>query len=91
MKESQEPKFRIVNAAGNPYENGRIANRHTGKVIPDDEPIMVFRAKDIRAVQAIHLYAELCKNPGHQRIVMKRLEDFKRFQDAHPERCKEPD
>lgn len=68
-----------------------ILDRSTLKAIPDDEPIMIFRAKDIRTYQTIILYMELCKNPGHQRIIQKRAQDFQNFQEQFPERIKEPD
>ena len=91
MNQNQEPKYCIVDENGKVLKNARIANRSTLKAIPDDEPIMIFRAKDIRTYQTIILYMELCKNPGHQRIIQKRAQDFQNFQEQFPERIRETD
>lgn len=91
MKQDQENKYCIIDEHGNVLPNARIANRETLQPIPDDEPIMIFRAKDVRTQQMIAVYGELCENQVHrQRVKMRRL-DFKKFQDEHPERLKEPD
>lgn len=91
MKKAQENKYCIVDELGNVLPNARIANRDTLKPIPDDEPIMIFRAKDVRTHQMIAVYGELCQNPVHKRRVHERLQDFKAFQDQHQDRLKEPD
>lgn len=94
MDTSQEPKYCILDDEGREIPDGMIAkrvNNGTPVPIPDNEPIMIFRAKDIRSVQALTVYAEICKNPAHQRIVMQRVQDFKKFQNEHPELVKEPD
>jgi hypothetical protein len=83
MLEAQEPKYDVI--------DGRIVNRKTGEPIPDDEPIMIFRAKDQHAHQAIAYYIECCANAEHQEIVARRLDDFRRFGNDHLERMKEPD
>jgi hypothetical protein len=44
MDINQERKYDAV--------DGKIVNRATGKPIPDDEPIVIFRAKDKLAVLA---------------------------------------
>lgn len=91
MNQKQEPKYMIVDEFGRELEGAMIANRKTGKIIPSDEPIMIFRAQDRNTAQMQFLYAETCKNPGHQRTVMMRRCIFMAFQDNYPERVKEPD
>ena len=91
MNVIQEPKYMIVNGGGVERPEAQIANRKTGIVIPGFEPIMIFRAQDIHTAQMIHLYAELCKNPGHQRAAMLRRAAFLSFQDLQPELVKDPD
>lgn len=91
MDRNQEPKYMIMDENGVELPNAMIANRITGKPIPADEPIMIWRAQDLRTTQPIFLYQESCNNPGHQRIVHTRFEQFRQFQKDHPERCKEPD
>ena len=83
MLPSQEPKYGI--------RDGRIINRQTGEPIPDDEPILVFRAKDRLAVRILTAYFSAIEDPEHARAVAARLEDFKRFAREYPERMKDPD
>jgi hypothetical protein len=46
----QETKYKVDPATG------RLANRYTGQLIPDDEPVMIFRAKDAMAMEALTAY-----------------------------------
>lgn len=71
--------------------DGRIINRSTGKAIPNDEPIMIFRAKDKNSIAALEYYRELCTDENHKDVVEGRIEDFQEFQDRHPEAVHEPD
>lgn len=84
MKQSQEPKYDVD-------LNGQIINRATGKTIPSDEPVMIFRAQDRRAVTALKAYYVSCNLPDHRAVVASRIADFERFAKDHPERMKEPD
>jgi len=80
----QERKYTVA--------GGKIVNRATGKAIPDDEPIMIFRAKDMKAIQAIEHYRELCADETHRNVVAGRIIDFQIFADTHPYRMSvEPD
>jgi hypothetical protein len=72
------------------FSTGKLINRVSGEVIPDDEPVMFFRARDIYAVQTIEFYMTLIQNEFHQKVVSERVEDFERFATDHPERMKEP-
>jgi hypothetical protein len=83
MSPKQEPKYRA--------EGGRIVNRASGEAIPDDEPVFIFRARDIHAQEAIEAYACVL-NPGqHRDAVAQRVADFAAFSRIHPERMKYPD
>lgn len=84
MEKKQEPKYKITT-------RGKLANRDSGQVIPDDEPVMIFRARDKNAAPMIAYYAKLCADEHHKKVVKKRLHDFVDFIHAHPERMKEPD
>jgi hypothetical protein len=84
MNIEQEPKY-DVNA------EGKLFNRASGEVIPDDEPVMIFRARDKNAALMISYYRRLCSDAHHSDVVGKRLHDFVDFAHAHPERMKEPD
>ena len=72
-------------------QHGRIWNRHSGEPIPDDEPVFIFRARDVHAVAALEYYAERCKDPSQANTVFGRATDFRLFARNHPERMKEPD
>jgi len=84
MKIEQEPKYAVS-------AHGKIINRHSGEEIPEDEPIMIFRARDKNAAPMIAYYMKLCRDEQHKAIVKQRLHHFVDFIHAHPERMKEPD
>lgn len=84
MLEKQEPKYDV-------NEDGQIINRATGDPIPDDEPIMIFRAKDSRSIDAIAAYVTACSDPVHKVAIGDRLQDFLRYQANNPALVHEPD
>jgi len=67
------------------------ANKPIREIIPADEPVFVFRARDRHACQVLYDYAVTVKNPEHREAIFARLADFQQFADAHPKRMKEPD
>lgn len=79
----QEPKYGI--------RGRRLCNRISGDKIPDDEPVFVFRAKDRKAVAALHVYAGVCDDPEHIAAVKQRIRDFTAFAVEHPMKMKQPD
>lgn len=83
MLNTQEPKYDVA--------NGRIVNRDSGEAIPDDEPVFIFRARDVHAVDALHGYLMHVMDAHHMGCVSRRIDDFKRFAAEHPDRMKEPD
>jgi hypothetical protein len=82
MKE-QEPKYE--------FRDGNIFNRASGEMIPTNEPVMVFRARDKHALAMIHYYRSLVENQEHQIAVDRRIADFSAFAFNHAEQMKEPD
>lgn len=85
LKQAQEPKYTTGT------KDGRLVNRATGKPIPDDEPVFVLRAQDIRALAALRYYLVSCSEVDHINAVQVRIKDFEAFAAAHPDRMKEPD
>lgn len=83
MLKSQEPKYDAI--------DGKIVNRATGEAIPDDEPVFILRAKDIRAVGLLQRYLQYCTDPGHRCAIHNRIADFQRFAREQYARMKEPD
>jgi hypothetical protein len=94
MKVEQELKYAaVVGGADTEEVTGYLVNRHTGVRIPDDEPVMVFRARDVHARRVIEFYHRLISGGvhSHSEAVAQRLADFHAFAEAHPERMKRPD
>lgn len=85
LSQAQEPKYTTSG------KNGRLVNRATGTAIPDDEPVLIFRAQDRHAVHAMRAYALVCEQPDHIAVIEQRIADFERFAAANPQRMKEPD
>lgn len=80
---TQDPKYVII--------AGKICNAETNKPIPDDEPIMIFRAKDMLAEQTISCYLSLCPTSEHKDAIQHRIRDFRQFSKDHPDRMDMPD
>jgi hypothetical protein len=87
----QESKYQVCR------ETGRIVNRETGEAIPDDEPIIILRAKDVHAAPTIRRYVDLVneargsKPSVHMDSCFGRYQSFVEFARAHPQRMKQPD
>jgi len=80
----QEPKYGI-------YSN-HIYNRASGEFIPDDEPVMIFRARDNVFTTYLTKYLEnFPVDSDHYKAVKHRLDQFQKFALEHPERMKYPD
>lgn len=86
---AQEPKFTVDR------ETGRLINRATGIAIPDDEPIMIFRAQDMHARKVISYYVNLVTQDdplgNHKDVCFDRYQAFIAFAEQHAERMKSPD
>jgi len=84
MIKSQEPKYDCV--------NGKLVNRATHEAIPDDEPVFVFRAKDIHSVSVLYFYIGFFfRDSVHRRKIQERVIAFEKFQRENPEKVGEPD
>lgn len=70
---------------------GRIINRTTGKPIPENEPVMMFRGQDAKATTALWAYYDACTSPDHRAVIKARIHQFEEFARARPEYMKEPD
>jgi len=84
-----DPKYSIEIRDGKPV----IVNL-SGVPVPDDEPLILFRARDQHALAAILYYQMQCVKGGctpfHMRGIQNRVDAFKTFRNAHPERMKQP-
>lgn len=82
----QEPKY-----TANDF--GKLVTRRTGIAIPDDEPTMTFRAKDIHAAPIIMRYHDLILETGSTFVdsCFERAQAFIKFRERYPERMRKPD
>lgn len=72
---------------------GAIVNRATGLPIPPDEPIMIFRAKDIHAAPIAMRYYDLILETGSTFVdsCFERAQAFIKFRVRYPARMRKPD
>lgn len=90
---TQDPKYDIevlLDESGEVHVS-RLVNAATGIPIPEDEPIMLLRAKDKHALPTIYDYAERIADPEHGNAVFARAQEFHNFRERFPELMKEPD
>lgn len=83
MLETQEPKYGVNSA-------GRLVNRETGSVIPDDEPVFILRARDKHAIDTLLFYLRQCEITEHCLVIEKRINDFLMFEENNQYRMREP-
>lgn len=71
---------------------GRVTTEHGD--IPDDEPVIVFRARDEHTRAVLAHYLKLCDQGGstmrHLRLVAEALAVFTRWQEKNPEKMRTP-
>jgi hypothetical protein len=72
------------------WDGERFVNRVSGEPIPDDEPVILFRARDDHALSVLYYYYDLAQDPHHRQAIQDRIDEFTRYRNAHPERMKEP-
>jgi len=72
------------------FEDGHFVNRVSGEIIPDDEPVIIFRARDHYALLVLQYYHSLVLDDHHDQAVQDRVAEFRAFKRDHPERMKEP-
>ena len=72
------------------FEDGCFINRVSGEAIPDEEPVIIFRARDVHTLAILRLYQTLANEPHHQRAIQDRIDEFSAYQERYPTRLKEP-
>lgn len=78
----QDRKFAFI--------NGSYTNRVSGEIIPPEEPIIIFRARDHHAIPILREYLTLIDDPHHKQAIRERLAEFEMYKQNYPERMKEP-
>lgn len=63
--------------------------------IPDDEPVIVFRARDVHTRGVLAHYLRLCDQSGsparHLRLIAQNLGRFIQWQEENPDKLRFPD
>ncbi len=72
------------------FENGQFVNRISGEAIPDDEPVIIFRARDRHAVEVLKHYLGLATDPHHREAICDRINEFQKWRHVNESRMKEP-
>lgn len=72
------------------FEDGRFVNRVSGEAIPDDEPVIIFRARDRNALKVLGYYQEICEDAHHKQAIQDRIDEFENYWVNNPDRMKEP-
>jgi hypothetical protein len=72
------------------YETGMIINRASGEAIPDDEPVFIFRARDLYARGVLQFYKMCVLGDDHEQAVQLSIDRFNKFRQDHPDRMKMP-
>jgi len=74
--------------------NNRVVKTSNGEAIPDDEPVILFRARDYLALPTLLDYKDRCIFDGctvyHLDLLNKIIKEFSDFSEQHPERMKQP-
>lgn len=75
-------------------EDERIVKTSNGEILPDDEPLILFRARDYLSLPMLREYRNLSVIDGCNDFHMKGIDavitEFERFAAEHPERMKQP-
>jgi hypothetical protein len=75
-------------------ENNQLIKTSNGQPIPDDEPVVILRARDHLALHILRIYREVSIVDGVNDWFLneqdKTIADFEQFTKEHPERMKQP-
>lgn len=75
-------------------EGNQIIKTSNGTVIPEDEPTIIFRARDWLTVPLLYAYYELACDDKcvqeHLDGIQERIREFEKFAVEHPDRMKQP-
>lgn len=75
-------------------ENDQIIKTSSGEVVPEDEPLIIFRGRDYLALTMLRFYRELCVADGCNDYQLEKLDcviaKFAQYTEEHPEMMKQP-
>lgn len=93
---TQDKKYGVVVHIEGNFAAAQLANLETGMEIPLDEPIMIFRAKDVHALAAIETYCRVVTadgttvEPQTANSAQERFMEFQQFAIDHADRMRVP-
>ena len=77
------------------YQTSGDLTKLDGTPIPEDEPLILFRAHDTLLVDLLEYYMELCKRAGSPQsqtdLLQQRIDEIKSWQSTHQDLLKVPD
>ncbi len=75
-------------------EGSRIVKTSNDTLIPKDEPLILFRARDRLSLKALEAYRTACLDDHcaahHKHTLDLAIRDFRKYQLDHPEKMKQP-
>ena len=78
---------------GHDLKYGQVTTEHGD--IPDDEPVIVFRARDVNTLAVLSHYLKVCDQggspPRHLRLIAQTLFHFASWQEANQDKVRLPD
>lgn len=76
------------------YKTSGDITKLDGTPVPEDEPLILFRAKDKLLIPLLEHYQQICSQAGslpkHMDLLQKRIDEIKKWQAEHPERMNFP-
>lgn len=71
-------------------KNNQLVKRSDGALVPENEPLFIFRAKDRKALAALLAYNMILDHLPQKAAVTKSIEDFRKFALNNPDKMSEP-
>jgi hypothetical protein len=91
FKKTEKPRKRTI-TLGYDGKYGRVSTEHGD--IPDDEPVIVFRARDVNTRAVLAHYLKLCDQGSspvrHLRLIAEALHRFTGWQEKNPDKVRVP-
>jgi hypothetical protein len=89
------PKYQLDPKYHFNTETRSVENTRTGIAIPQNEPVMLFRATDAALVPMLEAYFSECTRlaapQSHLQSIMERIHEIRMWQRAHADKVKRPD
>ncbi len=71
-------------------KDNRLVKRSNQVPIPENEPLFIFRAKDLKALPVLVAYSMIVDSLDQKESIQRSVEDFRRFMAENPDKIGEP-